>query len=310
MPLEKTSRFPPPASWEEFEQICRDLFARIWGDPKAQRHGRKGQPQHGVDVFGQPASGPDYAGVQVKLKDQGFLTPDELRAEVEKARSFEPPIIQFTLATTSPTDSKVQEEARRLTAKHASEGMFTVEVLSWDEMQSRLADYPDLIRTYWPQFYTVAQEEAPASAIVELLKTHAQIEEDDKRPTFERTDASMRTMAQNFEPSWKIKQVTPGAYASDLEWRFCGPRFEMEWRQASGSALDRTRITERFDLTSAPIRSHERVGGDEIGLEIRFHWRGKWRHELHRWHLSFRDLPNGQHCDVLDEILPPIRFDE
>lgn len=52
MPLPIHSEYKPPKSWEEFEDICADLYAQIWKDPGTQKHGRQGQPQGGVDIYG------------------------------------------------------------------------------------------------------------------------------------------------------------------------------------------------------------------------------------------------------------------
>lgn len=42
----------PPPSWDKFEEICADLFSRIWKDNQLVRYGRAGQRQHGVDIYG------------------------------------------------------------------------------------------------------------------------------------------------------------------------------------------------------------------------------------------------------------------
>ena len=56
----------PPPSWDKFEEICADLFSRIWGDTLLGRYGRTGQRQHGVDIYGKE-NGAD-SGVQCKGK--------------------------------------------------------------------------------------------------------------------------------------------------------------------------------------------------------------------------------------------------
>ena len=69
MPTIASSELPVPKSWDEFEDICADLFGRIWNDHNIVRYGRMGQRQHGVDIRGQlPAGG--IAGVQCKRKRQ------------------------------------------------------------------------------------------------------------------------------------------------------------------------------------------------------------------------------------------------
>src|SRR5271170_3947277 len=98
-------RIEPPRYWEAFEDLCLDLYREVWSDPSAQKNGRGGQAQAGTDVYGQP----DYAagkwhGVQCKGKDtynQGEVTETELRNEVEKAKTFEPALSDWVLATTA-----------------------------------------------------------------------------------------------------------------------------------------------------------------------------------------------------------------
>jgi len=83
--------FPPLSNWQDFERLCFDLYSRVWQTNDAQMHGRVGQPQSGVDIYGNDRVERKYVGVQCKGKDQGYnnpLTAAELREEVEKAKSF------------------------------------------------------------------------------------------------------------------------------------------------------------------------------------------------------------------------------
>src|SRR5262245_24351164 len=119
----------PPSRWQDFENLVRDIFRAEWRDFHTQKHGRPGQKQQGVDLFGRPAGSTGWAGVQCKDKDlllRATLTVDELRAEVQKARSFTPPLSQFVIATTAPRDARLQKEARALTQRHKRRGLFSV----------------------------------------------------------------------------------------------------------------------------------------------------------------------------------------
>ena len=42
----------PPIYWQDFEDLCCDLWAKIWKDPDTQKYGRQVQSQHGVDICG------------------------------------------------------------------------------------------------------------------------------------------------------------------------------------------------------------------------------------------------------------------
>ncbi len=54
MPNPPTTNLPRPKSWDEFEDICADVLKYLWKDPYTVRHGRSGQKQDGVDIYGQP----------------------------------------------------------------------------------------------------------------------------------------------------------------------------------------------------------------------------------------------------------------
>lgn len=107
------TRIPIPKDWQAFERLCHKLWSQIWGDPNAQRHGRSGQPQAGVDVFGTLKG--RAVGVQCKDKSaSSHLSIGELDAECEKAVTFLPALSQFTVATTDQRDVAVQAHARKL----------------------------------------------------------------------------------------------------------------------------------------------------------------------------------------------------
>lgn len=79
-----SQQIQPPKYWQEFETLCADLWTQIWNDPNTQMHGRQGQEQHGVDVYGRPDRGEMYAGVQCKGKDINYgkeVSETELREE-------------------------------------------------------------------------------------------------------------------------------------------------------------------------------------------------------------------------------------
>ncbi len=143
---------PPLRKWQDFEDLCWELWRRLWNDPQAQKHGRSGQKQDGVDVFGRPNEGPEWEGVQCKVKShtQGKrLEEADIRTEVRNALKFETPLSQLTIATTALRDSKAQSVARSITEEHRKTGLFAVTVASWEDIVHYLSDQPDLTRKYF-----------------------------------------------------------------------------------------------------------------------------------------------------------------
>jgi hypothetical protein len=153
-------RWEPPNDPTAFESLCLDLWREIWNDSNAQKNGRSGQPQAGVDVFGQHQG--KRVGVQCKQKDgllRSKVTVTELEGAVEDAKRFKPPLATFILATTGPRDAKVQERARKFTEEHQRQGLFSVAVWSWDEIWPELYGRKDLLTriapAYWPRLVDI-----------------------------------------------------------------------------------------------------------------------------------------------------------
>lgn len=144
-----------PKSWEKFEDLVHALFAEVWNDPVAKKHGRRGQPQHGVDVYGEPkgAGGP-FHGVQCKGKDAGYnakATVVEFDAELAKAEAFEPPLSHWTFATTASDDEVLQKHARKVSRARKAAGKFTVDVLGWGSLHALIAKHTSVIRQFYPE---------------------------------------------------------------------------------------------------------------------------------------------------------------
>jgi hypothetical protein len=129
---------PSPSNWQDFERNTRLLFEYSLRDPHTQNNGRQGQQQHGVDVFGRRGGGNGpLVGVQCKGKDAdygGEVTEAELRDEVKKSETFQPPLEEFILVTTAPDDAKIQEAARLLELEVRAAGRdLAISVWGWGE---------------------------------------------------------------------------------------------------------------------------------------------------------------------------------
>ncbi len=123
--------YPPPRSWEQFEELCADLFEVMWSDPGLARHGRAGQAQHGVDIVA--ARGAVYpVGLQCKKKTRWpvkKLSTAEVDQEVKKAAKFSPALKELYILTTAISDERLQLHVRTLNESRKKLNQFTVEVL-------------------------------------------------------------------------------------------------------------------------------------------------------------------------------------
>lgn len=149
------SQIDPPSTWQTFENLTCALFAEVWKDPTAQKNGRTGQPQHGVDVYGSPEWKPGtYFGVQCKGKDRGLgaqATTTEFDREFEKADKFAPTLGKWYFATTAEVDAKLQAHARIVSAERVAAGKFEVDILGWGSLKGLIAKHRSVIRQFYPE---------------------------------------------------------------------------------------------------------------------------------------------------------------
>jgi hypothetical protein len=163
MPIPSTSELPKPKSWDEFEDIVWEIYTRKWKDPHAQRYGRSGQAQNGVDIYGQKNISKNYVAIQCKRYGEKKLSVQRIVAELEKADSFPSPISEYLIATTESRDAKIQDFIRILNDERKSENKFTVYIVFWEDLCSDLAhpDNYDLLKKYyseWEQIFSNRQE--------------------------------------------------------------------------------------------------------------------------------------------------------
>ena len=156
MPTIPQSKLPKPKDWDEFEHIAWDLYTRLWDDPNAKRYGRSGQAQQGVDIYGKPARlAGGYAGVQCKCYEPGGLTEAIVKDEIKKAEAFKPALDEYTIATTSPLDAKLQEVLRHINEERQKADRFPICIDFWDDLWSHLShpDNRDLLRKHYGDWF-------------------------------------------------------------------------------------------------------------------------------------------------------------
>jgi hypothetical protein len=178
MPNANNEQLRPPSSWDEFEDICADLFSLEWDYANVVRYGQSGQAQHGVDIYGM-ADGED-AGVQCKSKrawPPTKLTIAEIDAEIKRAKNFRPKLNTYIIVTTAENDARVLDHVNRLSAKHAKRGLFSVHVHGWMELTRRIRNHPKLLEKHFDNYVlrqvrddTRGMPDAVADRVVERLQ--------------------------------------------------------------------------------------------------------------------------------------------
>lgn len=131
-----------PSNWQDFETLCKLLWGEIWDcSDSIKRHGRQGQNQHGVDVYAYVEKYKGYCGIQCKGKDDytnAQLTEDEIDAEIEKAKTFEPALSLLVFATTANKDAKIEKYIRKKDVENRKSGLFKIDIASWEDIVDHL----------------------------------------------------------------------------------------------------------------------------------------------------------------------------
>jgi tetratricopeptide (TPR) repeat protein len=143
-------RHQQPANDADFEVLCLKLLRRRWEAPQLQLYAHKGEGQDGVDIFDTSGREP-VRGAQCKLHEPDKnIQPQEIRAEVRKALSFQPRLDHFTILTTAKVSKQAQKTVRDLNVEHRAQGLFTVELLAWAAIEELLDEFPEVARECYP----------------------------------------------------------------------------------------------------------------------------------------------------------------
>jgi hypothetical protein len=146
----------PPAYWQDFERLTLDFAKHKWQDDYAERNGRQGQEQAGVDVYGYNHKQKEHTGIQCKKRTwktkpgadapSNTLSAGEIDEEIRLAKGFAPKLERFIISTTGPRDSELQEYVRKINERNTT---FLVSLMFWEDYVDFLNDNPGFMYRYY-----------------------------------------------------------------------------------------------------------------------------------------------------------------
>lgn len=235
MPTPSTAKWPKPRSEDEFEDIVVDFVRVRWKDPNAQRHGRRGQKQRGVDIVGRPPrlKGKTVAG---QCKNTDVLTLGDVVEEVEKAKRFPGGLAEFYVITSGDRDAKLQVAVR----KHfkVKPAPFDVEVVFWSDVVADLAEHPDLVWKHWKGFGKSASRR-PLRPTIDALDLRVRWDEElqSMEQFYQRVSTSdhvwlAREMSGWDTPFWTTRKRVLKQVYGDREWWIKTTELYQHWNEA------------------------------------------------------------------------------
>ncbi|WP_188015013.1 hypothetical protein [Vibrio harveyi] len=153
--------FQPPKSWDDFENLCCDLWKVEWNCPSMQPNGRQGQRQNGVDCYGKQKFSNSWTGIQCKRKQtypETKLTYSQVLEEANAAKGFKPKLEHLIIATTFRRCSELQEKVRELSDELEKEGQFSINIAFWDDIEKLLNKNTVVAKEYYKDYYSSEEE--------------------------------------------------------------------------------------------------------------------------------------------------------
>lgn len=139
--------------------MCLMACENRWSPTNLTRHGRPGQAQQGVDVYGNDNLG-RLAGIQCKNTIGGVSTKT-IDTEIINAEKFCPPLGSLYIATTADSDASIQKYVRAKSTERQKDNKFPVDIMFWGDITRDLCRNQATLQNLYPQFYPTVVVSAP-----------------------------------------------------------------------------------------------------------------------------------------------------
>lgn len=195
---------PPPANWQDFQMLVKDIAAVRYDPATVIEYGRQGQRQDGVDVYGQDFFAKKI-GTQCK-ETKTRLTEKIIREEATKATAFKPKLDLFIVATTDSIDARLQDAV--IAINDSNTFPFTIRVDFWDDLVNDINRYAMVLNGCY-QSYREAFQRSDESSHLACLRVAFD------RPAFKDDFQHERNLADFEEALVATKRLFRTGFAQD-----------------------------------------------------------------------------------------------
>ncbi len=137
-----------PRNSEEFRRLCLKLLRRHWQMPGLERFEEARDRELGIHLL-EVSGRPRLSAVRCDLHESREpLSLAELRQAAQRAASLSLPIGDFTIATTAWRSKALKRAVFELNLENRAAGLFTVDVLCWEDIEDLLDEYPDVLTEF------------------------------------------------------------------------------------------------------------------------------------------------------------------
>jgi hypothetical protein len=139
-----------------FEELAKDMLRVDSNIGNINLHGRPGQKQDGIDVYGRKSDNLNWIGIQCKVRATNrTFSKNELLTEVNQAKNFNPRITNYFLYTTLNRDNTTQGFEREIQDELAENDEFTFEIKYWEDIEEilRKEEYETVYYRFYYKFF-------------------------------------------------------------------------------------------------------------------------------------------------------------
>jgi hypothetical protein len=197
--------------------VC-DAMAIIWKDPNTKRYGRNGQNQDGVDVYGK--SGGQNVASQVKNMDR--LTEAKALEEINRAKSYNPPIKELHFAICGDRDTRFTQFIEKQSCSHVKHGGFSVHVWFFEDIVQKLTGDPCLEHKYLKAFMLSPHGDMMENLERRIAELLAQLHQRDASPVTKKVSEVIAPALSEHDGCWRLlisvseaKQVEGGNHSAE-----------------------------------------------------------------------------------------------
>lgn len=158
MPIPSQYNLPSPINEDEFEDMVEDYFKLTYDD--AQRYGRKGQKQNGLDIIYTVNQGKEIIGIQCKKYSK--LSNEDIDNIIKKTEGFPHSLTKLIIATTALRDVNIQNYVLEKKSNLKKE----IQILFWEDIRPIIAGNNKLLKKYYSEIYN---DEPKCETIKDLI---------------------------------------------------------------------------------------------------------------------------------------------
>lgn len=140
---------PKTEDSKEFEKMVAECASIRW-QQQFFLYGRRGQKQHGIDIFSEKWD----IVIQCKnymnnMSIEQFIT--NVKRDYETAVNRFTKIRKFVIATALNRDAKLQDAVRDISTKNNSQAEINITILFWEDIQETISSNQNLIDMFYPR---------------------------------------------------------------------------------------------------------------------------------------------------------------